>query len=117
MLSAGGRRQRHRAHSGHGVSVEIKTGTAAPSARKRYARSHLLEFVDATGNRALFAGVTQGTAGLRELGLASTKMVEAFVMTSAHYKRLYPLATLFAGLVFTVAWIGLVGYGLLVLMD
>jgi hypothetical protein len=44
-------------------------------------------------------------------------MVEACVMTSAHYRRFYPLATLFAGLVFTVAWIGLVGYGLLVLMD
>ena len=33
------------------------------------------------------------------------------------YERLYPLASLFAGLLFMVAWIGLVGYGLLVLMD
>jgi len=38
-------------------------------------------------------------------------------MTSDHHELFYPLATLFAGLVFTVAWIGLVGYGLLVLMD
>jgi len=38
-------------------------------------------------------------------------------MRSAPYPQFYPLATLFAGLVLTVAWIGLVGYGLLVLMD
>jgi len=61
--------------------------------------------------------VTQDTAAKRQPGLASAKMVEACVMTSADYRRFYPLATLFAGLVFTVAWIGLVGYGLLVLMD
>lgn len=30
--------------------------------------------------------------------------------------RVYPLALLFAGLVFTVGWIGLLGYGLLSLL-
>jgi len=90
-----------------------RPAAAAPSEASR----HLLEFVDTTSNRALFAGVTQGIARLREPGLASVKMVEACVMTSDYHKRFYPLATLFAGLVFTVAWIGLVGYGLLVLMD
>jgi hypothetical protein len=31
-------------------------------------------------------------------------------------ERVYPLALLFVGLVFTVGWIGFLGYGLLALM-
>jgi hypothetical protein len=31
-------------------------------------------------------------------------------------ERIYPLALLFVGLVFTFGWIGLLGYGLLVLL-
>jgi hypothetical protein len=31
-------------------------------------------------------------------------------------ERIYPLASLFVALVFTFGWIGLLGYGLLVLM-
>ena len=38
-------------------------------------------------------------------------------MRNAYYERFFPLAALFGGLVVTVTWIGLLGYGLLVLMD
>jgi len=37
-------------------------------------------------------------------------------MRSAYLHRIYPLASLFAGPVLTVVWIGLLGYGLLALM-
>jgi len=37
-------------------------------------------------------------------------------MRSAYLQRVYPLASLFLGLVFTVAWMALLGYGLLAIL-